>query len=203
MMLTPETTAQAERHLRRNDPIMGRLIKTHGPSALHEAKRQPFPTLAGAIIGQQLSVRAAATIEGRVRQAIGGALSAPRLLAASVDELRACGLSGAKVRYLHELAGRVARKELNFAALRRCSDAEALATLVALPGIGKWTAEMFLIFGLQRPDVLSLGDAGLQRAARLLYPESSLEAMGECWRPWCSVASWYLWRSLENAPMGG
>lgn len=201
MRLTAETTLEAERYLGRRDPIMGRLIGQYGPSRLHAARRPPFQTLAGAIIGQQLSVKAAAAIEARVRQILGGPLGAQRLLAAPPDALRAAGLSNAKVRYLHELAGRVSRRELNFAALRRCSDAEAAAALVALPGIGQWTAEMFLIFGLQRANVLSLGDAGLRRAATLLYPEFGLEAMGERWQPYCSVASWYLWQSLENAPL--
>ena len=119
-------------------------------------------------------------------------------LAVPTEALRAAGLSSAKARYILELAQRVSDGRLNLEAMQEAPDADVIAALVELPGIGQWTAEMFLIFGLSRPDVLSLGDAGLQRAVRLLFgDEAKLEHMGQSWRPFCSVASWYLWRHLD------
>jgi DNA-3-methyladenine glycosylase II len=119
-------------------------------------------------------------------------------LALTPEALRGAGLSGAKTRYILELARRTQERLIDFDALQQHSDEDALAALVALPGIGRWTAEMFLIFSLKRPDILSLGDAGLQRAARLLYGEGAdLEKVAEPWRPYRSAASWYLWRYLE------
>ena len=120
-------------------------------------------------------------------------------LEAPLVELRGAGLSSAKARYILELARRVDDGTLDFGALKRQSDDDVIRALVDLPGIGQWTAEMFLIFGLHRPDVLALGDAGLKRAARLLYGKNAnLERIGKRWRPYCSVASWYLWRHLDD-----
>ena len=114
------------------------------------------------------------------------------------EALCAAGLSFAKARYIVELAQRVSDGRLSFEAMQEAPDGDVIAALVELPGIGQWTAEIFLIFGLRRPDVLSLGDAGLQRAARLLFGEDAeLERVGQSWRPYCSVASWYLWRHLD------
>ncbi len=190
----------AEAHLRLADPVMARLIAAHGPCRLGEARLPPFRRLALAIISQQLSTRAAATIAGRVRDSVGGALTPARILAAPPGALRAAGLSHAKARYLVELGRRVAARELDFAALSARSDAEVIEALTELPGVGRWTAEMFLIFGLQRLDVLSQGDAGLRRAARSLYPDDIFAELARRWQPYCSVACWYLWRHLEAQP---
>jgi len=194
--LTPTSLRRAQTHLRRACPVMAALIKHHGACPLAEGRPDAFETLATSIIGQQISLHAAEAIGRRVLALI-GAFTPQQVLAASPDELRAAGLSAAKVRYLTELAQRVADGRLNLAALPQRSDAEVIAALVELPGIGQWTAEMFLMFGLKRPDVLSLGDAGLQRAARMLFGENvDLQQAGDPWRPWRSVASWYLWRAL-------
>jgi DNA-3-methyladenine glycosylase II len=176
---------------------MARLIVEHGPCPLADREFRPFQTLVNSIISQQLSAKAADTIERRV-QAIVPSFTPAEFLAVSTEALRAAGLSSAKARYILELAQRVSDGRLNLEAMQEAPDADVIAALVELPGIGQWTAEMFLIFGLSRPDVLSLGDAGLQRAVRLLFgDDAKLEHMGQSWRPFCSVASWYLWRHLD------
>ena len=126
-----------------------------------------------------------------------------RVLSVSLDQLRVAGLSAAKARYIRELAARVCDGRLKFAELTAIEDEAVVAKLIEVPGIGRWTAGMFLLFGLKRLDVLALGDAGLQRAARLLYGKKRksltlLPRVAEVWRPYRSVASWYLWRSLES-----
>jgi len=194
--LTPASVRRAQTQLRRACPVMASLIDRHGACLLADGHPDAFETLATSIIGQQLSLQAAETIGHRVLALI-GAFVPGKVLAATPEDLRAAGLSVAKVRYIVELARRVEDGRLHLAALPQMSDAEVTAALVELPGIGQWTAEMFLIFGLKRPDVLSLGDAGLQRAARMLFGEMiDLGEAGEAWRPWRSVASWYLWRAL-------
>jgi DNA-3-methyladenine glycosylase II len=176
---------------------MARLIAQHGPCSLADREFRPFQTLANSIISQQLSAKAADTIERRVMTIVPG-FTPTGFLSVSTEALRAAGLSSAKARYILELAQRVSDGRLNLKAMQHAPDAAVIAALVELPGIGQWTAEMFLIFGLRRPDVLSLGDAGLQRAARMLFGDDArLEHVGQSWRPFCSVASWYLWRHLD------
>lgn len=187
----------AERHLRQSCPVMARLIVEHGSCPLADREFRPFQTLANSIISQQLSAKAADTIERRV-QAIVPDFTPAGFLAAPPEALRTAGLSSAKARYILELAQRVTDGRLNLEAMQEAPDADVIAALVDLPGIGQWTAEMFLIFGLSRPDVLSLGDAGLQRAVRRLFgEEAKLQEVGRVWRPFSSVASWYLWRVLD------
>lgn len=195
---------EAGRHLSASCPVMAELVVRYGPCPLPDKNYTPFETLAASIIGQQLSVKAADTIEKRVLTAIGGGLTPERILAVEPEALRTCGLSNAKIRYIGILAERVAGGLMDFGAMAAEPDNEVvIGQLVDLPGVGRWTAEMFLIFGLKRPDVLSLGDVGLQRAARLLFGEDeSLEAIGTRWQPYRSIASWYLWQSLDAAPIG-
>lgn len=196
--LTPALLRKAEVHLCQSDPIMAALIGQHGPCSLPARPFEPFHTLAASIISQQLSAKAADTIERRVAQLVPPPFLPTDMLRVSAEQLRAAGLSLRKVAYIHELAGRVIDGRLSFEALACADDESVIGALVELPGIGQWTAEMFLIFGLRRPDVLSLGDAGLQRAARLLFGDDArLEHVGQSWRPFCSVASWYLWRHLD------
>lgn len=161
-----------------------------------------FSALARAITGQQLSTAAAATIWKRF--AALGPVEPEAILALEESTLRGVGLSGAKVRYVRDLAEHVATGSLDLAALDRMADDEVIAEVCRVKGIGRWTAEMFLVFSLQRPDVLALGDAGLLRAAgwaldhsRAATPEE-LETAGEAWRPYRSVASLYLWASLDR-----
>jgi DNA-3-methyladenine glycosylase II len=166
-----------------------------------ERELEPFQTLAGSIMGQQLSVKAAATIKARVFKIVEN-FTPEGFLSVSIDALRAAGLSAAKTRYIVELATRVNCGQLDFEALAEQSDEDVIAALVELPGIGRWTAEMFLMFDLKRPNVLALGDAGLQRATRLLFGvDAELENVSRAWQPYRSVASWYLWRHLDGAPI--
>lgn len=190
-------TQDAERHLRQSCRVMARLIVEHGPCPLADREFRPFQTLANSIISQQLSAKAADTIERRVHAIVPGFTPA-EFLAIQPEALRAAGLSSAKARYILELAQRVSDGRLNLEVMQEAPDADVIAALVDLPGIGQWTAEMFLIFGLRRPDVLSLGDAGLQRSARFLFgDDAKLERLGQSWQPFRSVASWYLWRHLD------
>jgi DNA-3-methyladenine glycosylase II len=194
---------RAERHLTRNDPIMRRLIAKHGPCPLAEREFAPFHMLANSIISQQLSYKAASTIKQRVGALIGVPFQCAKVLAVADEQLRGAGLSRAKARYIRELAMHVADGRLEFDEMHLLDDEGVIEKLVQVPGIGRWTAEMFLLFGLRRPDVLALGDAGLQRAARLLYGKNRksttlLSRVAQTWRPYRSVASWYLWRSLEG-----
>ncbi len=195
------TTAQmreAEAHLCRYDTVMAGLIERHGPCPLAERPFEPFHTLVTSIISQQLSAKAAQTIQNRVAQLAPEPFQPADLLRVPADRLRAAGLSTRKAACFHELARRIAGRQLSFETLVHVDNETAVATLTDLPGVGRWTAEMFLIFGLKRPDVLALGDAGLQRAARLLYGEDrTLADVAPPWRPYASVASWYLWQHLD------
>lgn len=192
-----------EEHLSASCPVMAELVARHGSCRLAEREISPFESLAGSIIGQQLSAKATLTIEGRVLTLIGGAFTPEAVLAAEPEALRGCGLSNAKVRYIRALAEKVAAGEMDFAAMTVEPDNDVvIRQLTALPGIGQWTAEMFLIFCLKRPDVLSLGDVGLQRAVRLLYGENeTLQSVAPRWAPYRSIASWYLWQHLDAAPL--
>jgi DNA-3-methyladenine glycosylase II len=194
---------RAERHLAGADPVMKLLIARHGRCPLAERNFEPFHMLANSIISQQLSTRAAATIKQRVGALVGVPFQADKVLAVPQELLRSAGLSAAKARYIHELAARVCDGRLNFIELIPFGDEQLIEKLSESPGIGRWTAEMFLLFGLKRLDVLALGDAGLQRAVRLLYGKKRksptlLPRIAEAWRPYRSIASWYLWRSLES-----
>jgi DNA-3-methyladenine glycosylase II len=202
--LTPKVLRRAEAHLADADPVMAQLIVRHGPCKLGARRvTSPFETLVGSIISQQLSSKAAATIKGRVYALVGAPFEPAAFLAAHAEELRAAGLSGAKARYIRELSKKVAAGAFSFEAVAELDDEAAIAALTELSGIGRWTAEMFLLFHHRRADVLALGDGGLQRAAHLLYARGRkrpnlLARVGESWRPYRSVASWYLWRSLDN-----
>jgi DNA-3-methyladenine glycosylase II len=205
-MIERELIAAAEKHLTRNCPVMRRLIRTHGPCTIGAKRRDPFHVLATSIVSQQLSTKAASTIQGRIHTLVGAKarLLPAQLLAARPEDLRACGLSNAKVKWLIELARRVDSGELNFRKLARMDDATALIELDALPGVGLWTAEMFLIFAMNRLDVFSLGDVGLRNGVNRLFnngakfdERATLEIV-ERWMPYRSVASWYLWRVTDG-----
>jgi DNA-3-methyladenine glycosylase II len=194
---------KAERGLAKADPIMKRLIAKHGHCPLAEREFEPFHMLANSIISQQLSTKAAATIKQRVGNLVGVPFQTSRVLSTSIEKLRSAGLSQAKTRYLRELAAHIIDCRLDFNEIFFLDDEAVIEKLIIVPGIGRWTAEMFLLFGLKRLDVLAVGDAGLQRAARILYgkkrqSETLLPRVAEAWRPYRSIASWYLWRSLEN-----
>lgn len=193
---------EAEQFLSSVDPIMAKLITQFGPCQISPWKQSLFPSLIDAIISQQLSVKAADTISGRVRALMPGDNNhSPEVISKlSVDELRQCGLSGAKTRYCQTLATAVVEGELVLDELRTKDDDDILETLITYPGIGKWTAEMFLIFAIGSSDIISVGDLGLRRGMQFYleledYPTDDLFlSKSLVWRPWRSVASWYLWR---------
>jgi DNA-3-methyladenine glycosylase II len=196
---------KARRHLSRVDPVLAALIRRVGPCRLgHGPVRDPFQALLRAIVSQQLSVKAANTIFERLLTLFPGGRAEPaRLLVFADEDLRRAGLSGQKIRYMRDLATRVLDGRLRLARLDRLSDQEVLQALTEVKGIGRWTAEIFLMFKLGRLDVLPADDLGLLNAAQGLYAlrrrpaPARLLRMGEAWRPYRSVACWYLWRSLD------
>jgi DNA-3-methyladenine glycosylase II len=208
-------SAGARRELAAADPAMATLIERIGKIDLatrlrrrsEERPADAYGALLRAIVGQQLSTKAARTIYLRVLDLFDGRTPAPeRLLETSVEELRGAGLSGRKVEYVRDLAAHVLSGELEVERLSELSDEEAIAEIVAVRGLGQWTAEMFLIFHLERPDVLSGGDLGIRKAVQVEYglaempaPQRVLE-IGEPWRPHRSLASLYLWESLAAVP---
>jgi DNA-3-methyladenine glycosylase II len=201
----------ADAHLQRADPVMARLIDDGGPLPAKPRRRgrpdEPYRVLVRAITGQQLSVKAADSIWKRVVERFGGTPAPEQILADDPEELRvACGFSRAKVVYLRSLAEHVLSGELELDRLPDMPDEEVMRELTAIKGIGEWTAHMFLIFTLDRPDVLPTGDLGVRNAAMRAYelerPPSpaELSALAEPWRPHRTRASLYLWRSLDNEP---
>jgi DNA-3-methyladenine glycosylase II len=200
---------KAVRHLRVADPALGEIIATVGPFAMQlKTSRSLFGALAEAIVYQQLSNKAAATIYGRVEALFPHAKDGftPRHILDALDEsLRGCGLSRAKVLAVQDLARRVDAGELpTLDQAHALADAELIERLITVRGIGRWSAEMFLMFRLGRPDILPLDDYSLRKAymkalrKRTLPSPQALEKHGEKWRPYRTVASWYLWRTLEQ-----
>lgn len=201
--------SKARRTLARRDPVMRALMRQHGACGLADAQHEdPFRALVHAIIAQQLSSKAAATIEGRFDALFPGGRPKPVDVAGVSDErLRAVGMSFQKIRYVRDLCARVRDGSLDLDALDEMPDETVVEALTAVKGIGRWTAEMFLMFRLHRPDVLPVGDLGILRAVQKAYrlrkaptPERLLK-IGEPWRPYRSVACWYLWASLANVPL--
>jgi DNA-3-methyladenine glycosylase II len=200
--------ARAQRLLSRRDPVIRELMRRYGPCGLAEAQHaDPFRALIHAIISQQLSTRAAATIEGRFRALFDGAPTPSQVVNAPDAQLRAVGLSAQKIRYVRDLCQRVEDGALPLTALSLMPDEEVIAALTQVKGIGRWTAEMFLMFRLQRPDVLPVDDLGIVKAVQRAYglrktpTARRLIRLGESWRPYRSVACWYLWASLDNTPL--
>lgn len=200
---------QAEGSLARRDTVMRRLVGHYGPCAIRPHSRY-FETLVKSIVSQQLSTRAAETIFTRFRQLYPGSRipKAELLLSSTDEELRGVGLSFQKIGYIRDLAARVAEGRLRLSQLPRLSDDEVIAALTEVKGIGVWTAQMFLIFSLARLDVFPVGDLGVRKAIQQQFELPALPGPAEMealaatrrWAPWRSVASWYLWRSLENTP---
>jgi 3-methyladenine DNA glycosylase/8-oxoguanine DNA glycosylase len=159
-----------------------------------------------AFISQQLSTKAAATIAARFDALVGGRLTPARVARLRDDEMRAVGLSSQKIGYIRDLCARIADGRLSLAAFDALPDEEVIAALTEVKGIGRWTAEMFLMFRLHRPDVLPVGDLGIVRAVQKAYglrktpTAARLTRIGESWRPYRSIACWYLWASLHNKP---
>ncbi|OGA66805.1 MAG: DNA-3-methyladenine glycosylase [Betaproteobacteria bacterium RIFCSPLOWO2_12_FULL_65_14] len=203
--MKPEYWERAKRALARRDSVMAGIIRTH-PKVFLARRGEAFMTLARAIVGQQISVKAAQSVWDRFAACV-GEVTPEKVLSRERPVLRACGLSDRKTEYIADLAQHFADGAIHVHRWPEMSDEEIIAELVQVRGIGRWTAEMFLIFNLLRPDVFPLDDLGLQKAIRVAYyrkREVSLGTMrklGESWRPWRSVATWYLWRSLDPLPV--
>jgi DNA-3-methyladenine glycosylase II len=201
---------EAMLHLRSADPVLARVIDAVGPIEI-ALRRERFASLSRAIIFQQLAGAAARTIHDRfVALYPGRRFPSPRqVLNASAEDLRRVGLSRQKSLYLRDLAAHIENGTLNFHRFSKMDDEEIIVDLTRVNGIGRWTAEMFLIFNLGRPDVLPVDDLGVRNAARRLYrmrkmPDAKrLRALAERWRPYRSAASWYLWRSGDIVLPGG
>jgi len=206
----------ASKQLAASDPTMAALIDRLGKIDIatrlkrrsEERPADAYGALLRAIVGQQLSTKAARTIYGRILDLFDGTTPSPeQLIEADESDLRGAGLSGRKVEYVRDLASHVIEGELELERLDQLPDEEVIEEIVAVRGLGVWTAEMFLIFHLERPDVLSGGDLGIRKAVQIEYgleemptPARVLE-IGEPWSPHRSLASLYLWESLANAPV--
>ncbi|MGH8751836.1 MAG: DNA-3-methyladenine glycosylase family protein [Burkholderiales bacterium] len=204
-MNTPDYWQQACRELAKRDAVLKRLIKLQRGLTLR-SRGDAFTTLARAIVGQQISVKAAQTVWEKLAAAV-PVVSPKQIATTETTTLRTCGLSGKKIEYIQNLTNHFLEGSLNEARWPQLDDEELIAQLMQVKGIGRWTAEMFLIFYMMRPDVLPLDDIGLQRAMSLHYnknrPVSKLKmrAIAKEWMPWRSVATWYLWRSLDPLPV--
>jgi DNA-3-methyladenine glycosylase II len=195
---------KAMRHLKSSDKILSALIKKHGPCTIRPALDNPFDVLISSIISQQLSSHAARAIKGRLLDLIGTNNFTPNdILNIPLERFRHAGLSRAKIEYIRGIALEVRNGELDFTSIAKHEDEDVIAKLNVLSGVGRWTAEMFLIFGLGRPDVLSVNDAGLKKAFKIAYNLQQMPSaakmilVAEPWRPFRSVASWYLWRVVD------
>ncbi|HEY3192418.1 MAG TPA: DNA-3-methyladenine glycosylase [Solirubrobacterales bacterium] len=198
--------------LMRADKVLRRVMEERGPidPAIDRrgSRPDPYEAVARAIVGQQLSTKAARSIWAKLLEMFGGEVPTPEaLLRRRPQNLRKAGLSNAKVEFLRDLARRVGDGRLDLERLKELPDEDVIAALIEVKGVGRWTAEMFLIFHLARPDVVSVGDLGIRRAVQIAYgmddlpgPEE-LEKLAEEWRPHRTLACLYLWRSLDNTPV--
>jgi len=195
----------AMRHLQRADPVLAEIIQRVGPCRFQYAEPD-FETLVRSIVFQQLNGKAARAIFGRFKDALGnGSRMKPReVLALTCTQMQGVGLSRQKVKYIRDLAEKTAMGLIEFSRLATASDDEVIHHLTAVKGVGVWTAQMFLIFALRRPDILASGDLGIRSAVRRAYrlrklpTPARVEKLGVTWHPHCSLACWYLWRSAET-----
>jgi len=194
----------ALRHLRKSDPILARIIEKVGPVAI-QYREPSFETLVRSIVYQQLSGRVAGLIFARLHAAAGEpALTPAGILNMRPDRMRRLGLSAQKTRYIRELAKHTRKGSVDFGSLPHAEDAAVIEHLVRVKGIGVWTAQMFLIFALRREDVLPVADLGIRSAMKRAYgladlpKPAEMERIAAAWKPYSSIACWYLWRSLEN-----
>jgi DNA-3-methyladenine glycosylase II len=200
--------SHARRTLARRDPVIAALMKRHGACGLRDAQHEdPFVALVHAFISQQLSTKAAATIAARFEALFPGRMTPEQVARLRDEEMRAVGLSTQKIGYIRDLCTRIADGRLALAAFDTMPDDEVVAALTQVKGVGRWTAEMFLMFRLHRPDVLPVGDLGIVKAVQKAYglrkaptPER-ITRIGESWRPYRSIACWSLWASLHNKPL--
>ena len=205
--MTTTDYAKARRLLVRRDPVIAGLIKRHGPCGLANRQHEDaFTALTHAIISQQLSTKAAATIARRFDALFNGPPTAAALARLNDDQLRTVGLSSQKIRYMRDLSTKVTDGSVPLDKVNDLADEDVILSLTQVKGIGRWTAEMFLMFRLHRPDVLPVDDLGILKAVQRAYglrkmpKPDRLTKIGEPWRPYRSVACWYLWKSLGNKP---
>ena len=204
-LVTPEYWEEARKYLTRRDRVMKRLIPQFGTACL-QSRGDAFTTLARSIVGQQISVKAAQSVWERF-SALPKRMTPANVLKLKVDDMRAAGLSARKIEYLVDLALHFDSGAIHADAWREMEDEQIIAELVGIRGIGRWTAEMFLIFHLMRPNVLPLDDIGLITGISKNYfsgdPVSRSDAreVAAAWSPYCSVATWYIWRSLDPLPV--
>ncbi|MGD0870753.1 MAG: DNA-3-methyladenine glycosylase [Bryobacteraceae bacterium] len=193
---------EAIHHLRRNDPVLAEIIERVGDYRI-EFREPGFETLVKSIVYQQLSGRVASIIFERLVKAAGGELTPASILKQRPERMRKLGLSKQKTEYIRDLARHTRDGRVVFEELEGMTDAEVIERLTEVKGVGVWTVHMFLMFALRRTDVLPVGDLGIRNAIKVAYglkespTPAEVEAMGARWRPYCTVASWYLWRSLE------
>src|SRR5689334_18351195 len=203
--MKPEYWDAAKRSLARRDPVLAAIMRRH--PKVHLAQRgEPFNTLARAIVGQQISVKAAQSVWNKFVVCV-AEVRPETVLSRKRKELRACGLSDRKVEYIADLAQHFADGRIHVHKWPAMDDEAIIAELTEVRGVGRWTAEMFLMFNLLRPDVFPLDDLGLQKGIRVEYYKGrkvslrTMRRLGDTWRPWRSVATWYLWRSLDPVPV--
>jgi DNA-3-methyladenine glycosylase II len=203
--LEPADVVRARRALMRRDPVLAAVIRKHRTLSFLDAPAlDPFPALVRTITSQQISTAAAATIHARLVALMADGVTPGALLALADAQFRQAGLSRQKVVYLRDLASKVLSGELPVASLHELDDAAVIEAIVKVKGLGRWSAEMFLMFRLRRPDVLPVGDLGIVNAIQRLYglrkkPDAArVMKIGEAWRPYRTVACWYLWRSYED-----
>jgi len=206
--IQPDEFLRARRLLMRRDPILAPVIRQHRTrSPLDVQTMERFPALVRTITAQQISTKAAATIHGRLIALMPSGVSPEALLALTDAQMREAGLSRQKESYLRDLAAKVSSGELPIATLQELEDEAVIEAIVKVKGLGRWSAEMFLMFRLRRPDVLPVDDLGIVNAIQRLYglrkkpKPDRIRTIAEAWRPYRTVACWYLWRSLENTPV--
>jgi DNA-3-methyladenine glycosylase II len=202
---TPEYWGEACKHLSRRDRVMKRLIPQFGDACL-QSRGDAFTTLARSIVGQQISVKAAQSVWDKFAR-LPRKMTPANVLKLKVDDMQAAGLSARKIEYLVDLALHFDSGAIHADAWQQMQDEEIIAELVGIRGIGRWTAEMFLIFHLMRPNVLPLDDVGLIAGISRNYfsgeavSRSDAREVAAAWSPYCSVATWYIWRSLDPLPV--
>lgn len=203
--MKPDYWDRAKRALAKKDPVMAGIMRAH-PKVFLTQRGEPFFTLTRAIVGQQISVKAAQSVWNKVLVCV-EKISPEDVLRVNRTALRACGLSDRKTEYIADLAQHFADGKIHVHKWPDMDDEAIIAELTEVRGIGRWTAEMFLMFNLLRPDVFPLDDLGLQKGICLAYYKKrkvslrTMKRLGESWRPWRSVATWYLWRSLDPVPV--
>lgn len=200
--MLPTELTKAKNHLRKACPLLAEVIKQVGPCTM-TFNPDTFSVLCRSIVNQQLSTKAAAAIGAKVLKLIGGKYAPKKFDQATDDELRSCGLSFGKISFLRDLAAKVKSGEVPVKKLPNMADDDIRDCLIAVKGIGPWTVDMFLMFGLGRPDIFPVGDLAIRQAVKKLFKleddptQKETVPFGEHWKPYRSIASWYLWRSLD------